>query len=444
MRKKVALFLVTAAVALGQGPGQGPPVQQMVNSSVRVSGNSVGGGFVLDARHVATSVEVCCKSGTPTVIVGDSRIGASVAWRSPDSDFVILEVQTPISAPGVTIAPFKFLRKEQAVFTVQFTDGGTKISEGKTIRTSKFKEQPNAPLIVSNAALIERNSGGALFDGCGNVVGMNAQAGKNGEILSYVADLLEPGLSTTGVNVKVVEGCSSDGSSGGASGGGASGGGASGSGGAGGSGGSGSGGGAGGGSGASSGDPQQPAPTKILGLKTNEWITILVVVGILSLGFRKSARQSVVRAVTGRRQVAPEPLPYPYPQQPPPMGQGPPPMGGGMMPPPRSGPRPSLRGLAGQYAGQSIGLEMGPSTLGRDQRAVNLVYPPEANMISKVHCRVSWDAIRRAFLLEDLGSTNGTFLANGERLNTGSVRELRPGDQFYIGDQRNRFEVRLD
>jgi hypothetical protein len=194
--------------------------------------------------------------------------------------------------------------------------------------------------------------------------------------------------------------------------------------------------------------PQQPSPPAqgsggFPKLSVNEWVTIAVVLGVLALGFRKGTRDTVVRAVTGRRSQLPDPMPYPYPQ-PGAGGQMPPPMGGAAPPPLRTGPRPSLRGIAGQYAGSSFGLDTGPSTLGRDQRAVNLVFPPEANSISKVHCRVSWDAMRRIFLLEDLGSTNGTFLATGERLSPGQVRELRPGDRFHIGDMRNQFEVRLD
>jgi pSer/pThr/pTyr-binding forkhead associated (FHA) protein len=106
--------------------------------------------------------------------------------------------------------------------------------------------------------------------------------------------------------------------------------------------------------------------------------------------------------------------------------------------------KPALHGIAGKYAGASVSLEGGPSLLGRDQAAANLVFPPDADSISKRHCTVRWDAARSVFVIEDLGSTNGTFLANGERLPTGQPRDLRPGDRFYIGDMRNQFEVRME
>jgi hypothetical protein len=108
------------------------------------------------------------------------------------------------------------------------------------------------------------------------------------------------------------------------------------------------------------------------------------------------------------------------------------------------GTRPALHGIAGQYAGKSFSLDAGPSVLGRDQRASNLVFAPEAHSISKRHCMVSWDAARKTFLIQDLGSTNGTFLATGERLTPGQSRELPLGGRFLIGDLRNQFEVRME
>jgi pSer/pThr/pTyr-binding forkhead associated (FHA) protein len=75
---------------------------------------------------------------------------------------------------------------------------------------------------------------------------------------------------------------------------------------------------------------------------------------------------------------------------------------------------------------------------------VNLVFPAESASVSKRHCTVRWDAPRGVFVLEDLGSTNGTFLASGERLTPHVPRDLRPGERFYIGDLRNQFEVALE
>ena len=72
------------------------------------------------------------------------------------------------------------------------------------------------------------------------------------------------------------------------------------------------------------------------------------------------------------------------------------------------------------------------------------VFGADAASVSKRHCSVRWDAARNVFLLEDHGSTNGTFLTSGERLTPNLMRELHPGDRFFVGDTRNQFEVAFE
>jgi predicted component of type VI protein secretion system len=99
-----------------------------------------------------------------------------------------------------------------------------------------------------------------------------------------------------------------------------------------------------------------------------------------------------------------------------------------------------LVGLSGTYAGQKIPLSAKPCVLGRDPSVANLVFPGDAQHVSKRHCQVSCDASGRV-LLEDSWSSNGTFTASGQRLASGQARELKPGDRFYVGSQGNMFEV---
>jgi len=163
-----------------------------------------------------------------------------------------------------------------------------------------------------------------------------------------------------------------------------------------------------------------------------EWVGIAVVVALLGLALRRGTK--------GAAKIAPEPQP-PMPQQ-------------AYMPPPAPAPvpapfivpkppKPALRGLAGQYSGAAIPLES-TTILGRDPHAANLVFTSEADSVSKRHCSIRFDAARGVFVLEDLGSTNGTFLMTGERLTPGQPRDLKAGDRFYIGDQRNQFELGLE
>jgi pSer/pThr/pTyr-binding forkhead associated (FHA) protein len=156
-----------------------------------------------------------------------------------------------------------------------------------------------------------------------------------------------------------------------------------------------------------------------------EWTPVVLLLAAIGMAFRPSKKK------TG---VMEQPLPQPASYVPTPLT----PHISGVM-----GSRPALRGIAGEYAGKAFSLEGGPSVLGRDQRAANLVFA-SSESISKRHCTVSWDAARKTFVLEDLGSTNGTFLSTGERLMKGQPRDLAAGARFFIGDLRNQFEVRMD
>lgn len=81
--------------------------------------------------------------------------------------------------------------------------------------------------------------------------------------------------------------------------------------------------------------------------------------------------------------------------------------------------------LAGPYTGQSYSLANGVLTIGRDP-AAQIAFPADATT-SRRHATIEWDG--SAYVLRDLGSTNGTFV-NGARV---TEQRLRPGDQIRIG-----------
>jgi hypothetical protein len=382
----------------------------MLQSSVAVFGTiqengkpkevSRGAGFMIDNRHVVTNLTACCgktdkgEQTQPVVVAGEKDAStAKVIWKNEAAEIAILELKDPFDRPALTIAPFKTVEKEQTVYTAQFPDPGEpgtvpKITEGKVLGLVKV-ENSSVQAYKTSASMNKANSGGALFDACGNVIGINMMV-KDGAQFAYVVDPLLDGLKSAGVQVKVAsEHCDSTAAAS-----------------------------------ASGGEKKEWGPQGV------EWIPVVLLLAAIALAFRPS-RKKPQRVV--RQQTLPEPAKYvPLAA---PLG----PTEAGVR-----GTRPALCGVAGQYEGKSFSLEAGPSVLGRDQRAANLVFAPEAHSISKRHCIVSWDAPRRTFVIEDLGSTNGTFLATGERLPSGQSRDLPPNARFFIGDLRNQFEVRME
>lgn len=105
---------------------------------------------------------------------------------------------------------------------------------------------------------------------------------------------------------------------------------------------------------------------------------------------------------------------------------------------------PALRGISGEFAGNTVPLGEEPLTIGRDPRVNQLVFPPTASGVSNRHCVVRYDRALGAVVIEDLGSTNGTYLASGLELRPGEPRALKAMDRFYLGDPVNLFEVRFE
>lgn len=103
---------------------------------------------------------------------------------------------------------------------------------------------------------------------------------------------------------------------------------------------------------------------------------------------------------------------------------------------------PHLVGLSGALRGVTVDLAKGAIVLGRDARVSNLVLPASCDDVSKRHCLVRTDPAGSGFVLEDCWSTNGTFLASGERLVAGGTRRLAAGARFYLADASQMFELR--
>ena len=76
--------------------------------------------------------------------------------------------------------------------------------------------------------------------------------------------------------------------------------------------------------------------------------------------------------------------------------------------------------------------------LGRNNN-VNIVL--DSDSVSGEHARIGWDAEKKSFWLEDLGSTNGTWWRKGKRLEPNKRYPLESGQLFYLADQNTPMVV---
>lgn len=83
--------------------------------------------------------------------------------------------------------------------------------------------------------------------------------------------------------------------------------------------------------------------------------------------------------------------------------------------------------------GKEYRLKKGENILGREEADILLFYD---RAVSRRHCRITWED--EECFLEDLGSTNGTFL-NGRRINPGERVPIYDGDEISVGDSTFRF-----
>lgn len=93
---------------------------------------------------------------------------------------------------------------------------------------------------------------------------------------------------------------------------------------------------------------------------------------------------------------------------------------------------------AGAFAGRRFAIN-GQVRIGRDPARNDLVYPAGAQGISGVHCVLVEQGGQ--LFLRDLGSTYGTFLVGGQRLAANQPVQVRQGDRFYLGSEKEMFQI---
>ena len=104
-------------------------------------------------------------------------------------------------------------------------------------------------------------------------------------------------------------------------------------------------------------------------------------------------------------------------------------------------PKGQIIGICGEFAQQVFPLQQGEIVFGRDPSMANIVFPRDMRQIGRRHARIRYDAAPKIFILEDLGSASGTFLAKGKRVLPGKKIMLQAGERFYLASKEQTFQV---
>lgn len=105
---------------------------------------------------------------------------------------------------------------------------------------------------------------------------------------------------------------------------------------------------------------------------------------------------------------------------------------------------PILRSMSPQHGGMIVQLHGQPVQLGRDAAICRIAYQDGTPGVSGRHCQVYFDEREGVFVVTDLNSTYGTFLANGQRIAPDTPVKLPPKSSFYLGESGNTVYVDLE
>ena len=104
---------------------------------------------------------------------------------------------------------------------------------------------------------------------------------------------------------------------------------------------------------------------------------------------------------------------------------------------------PMLRSLASQHKGACFAVGNTTLFVGRDASVCKITFKDGSVGVSGKHCSIMYNAQTNEFVLTDLGSTYGTFLANGQKLQPNIAYRLKSGETFYVGDKANTLLVEV-
>ena len=99
--------------------------------------------------------------------------------------------------------------------------------------------------------------------------------------------------------------------------------------------------------------------------------------------------------------------------------------------------RGAARSSSAQHNGKVFFITEKPVVIGRDPAVCAITYAPGTPGVSGKHCTLSYSSLLEQFTLTDIGSSYGTFLGDGARLQPNVPVKLSAGDCFFVGDKGN-------
>lgn len=98
-----------------------------------------------------------------------------------------------------------------------------------------------------------------------------------------------------------------------------------------------------------------------------------------------------------------------------------------------------ITGIKGIMANRSFSV-VGSVVIGRNAQKCNVSYPVDAKGISGVHCQVRQAS--SGYEIIDCGSSNGTYLGNGQKLIPNVPVFIPDGTYFYLGSAEQLFQIK--
>jgi len=422
--KTITQTLALAALT-GAALVAAPDLEKMKSQTVRIDVTEVypqgvarsnGTGFFITKKHILTNNHVCCswEKGVISVkiMVGrdENRVyPAKILANMPSKDLGVLVLDQEVDVEPVRFVLKDDLRELQNVIAIGFpgASNNNNASEADffkpTVTTgsiSKFKTTrmigglAEAGMIQHTAATNPGNSGGPLFDECGRVIGVNSQKSLKNVIVRDGKGGLTEERVTMGDDINwsllmdevipelkrhnIEVGVDSGGCS----------------------------------------------TSSLLSWVLLAQVGILGSIGIVSFVLVKKKVLPVITQSRQRVAVA--------------GAGGPVAMGHMAIPGPVVRPSGMLRGVSGEYLDKRLPVGEKEMIFGRDSAVANIVF--KNTNVSKRHCKL-WRDGQGKYMLEDLYSSNGTFLGNGMRLKAGSPYELKASDEFYLGERALLFRL---